>query len=399
MKMAAINRMAGSQRKILYEGMGIILSRDLNKSTTYFVSLKFFTRDDRYFFSSNFFSILLVSGSRCGMSPIHHNESISSGWMNSHPTHIVEKLQTKTIQFLLIFLITLSLIGCVTSPSSLKVTVTPGIRHTSTPEITSTDTPIGSLIPDVPTGTPVPLEDPVLVGAVDIADCDSNGDEATAALLDNIPGIVFTTGDNAYEDGTYDDFMKCYDSSWGRHKDRTYPSPGNHDYHTDGASGYFDYFGLRAGDPDKGYYSYQLGKWHIIALNSNIPVHPGSEQEQWLRADLAANPLACTLAYWHFPLFSSSNSHGSDPNMEPLWQALYDFAADVVLAGHDHTYERFAPQSPQGVADPINGIRQFVIGSGGRSQYQFDSPIANSEVRNGDTYGVLKLTLHSDNYS
>ena len=243
------------------------------------------------------------------------------------------------------------------------------------------------------------MEDPVFVGAGDIADCNKNGDEGTAALLDNIPGTVFTTGDNAYNDGTYDDFINCYHPSWGRHKERTYPTPGNHEYETDGASGYFQYFGSRAGDPGKGYYSYDLGNWHIIALNSNIPVHTGSEQENWLRADLASHTVPCTLAYWHRPRFSSGNTHGSDPNMEPLWQALYDFSADVVLAGHDHTYERFAPQNPQGKADPLRGLRQFVIGSGGRSHYQFDSPISNSEIRNGDTFGVLKLTLHSDSYT
>jgi hypothetical protein len=262
-----------------------------------------------------------------------------------------------------------------------------------------TDTPGVWTLPHTPTGTSASIEDPVLVGAGDIAACNKDGDEATADLLDNIPGTVFTTGDNVYNNGTYDDFLNCYHPSWGRHKDRTYPSAGNHDYRTDGASGYFEYFGSRAGDPDKGYYSYDLGDWHIIVLNSNIPVHPGSEQEQWLREDLAAHPVVCTLAYWHHPRFSSSNSHGSDPYMEPLWQALYDFSADVVLAGHDHTYERFAPQNPQGEVDSLRGIRQFVVGSGGRNHYHFDSPIANSEVRNGDTFGLLKLTLHSDSYS
>jgi calcineurin-like phosphoesterase family protein len=218
-------------------------------------------------------------------------------------------------------------------------------------------------------------------------------------LLDSIPGTVFTTGDTVYPDGTIDQFMNCYEPTWGRHKDRTYPAVGNHEYHTPDAAGYFDYFGSAAGEPGKGYYSYDLGTWHIIVLNSNIPVEIGSPQEQWLRTDLAAHPAACTLAYWHRPRFSSGTVHGSSPAMQPLWQGLYDFGADVVLAGHEHNYERFAPQDPAGVADPTRGIREFVIGSGGRSHYSFGSPIANSEVRNGDTYGVLKLILHSTSYA
>jgi hypothetical protein len=247
--------------------------------------------------------------------------------------------------------------------------------------------------------TAAPWEDPVLVGAGDITDCDSDGDEATASLLDTIPGTVFTTGDNAYPDGSALEFMNCYDPSWGRHKARTYPSPGNHDYHTYGASGYFTYFGSNAGMPGIGYYSYDLGAWHIIVLNSNIPVDAGSPQEQWLRADLAAHPVTCTLAYWHHPRFSSGIRHGNNKKMQPLWQALYDFGADVVLAGHEHNYERFAPQDPSGTLDLNRGIRQFVIGTGGRSHYEFGSPLPTSEVRNDDTYGVLKLILHADSYS
>jgi hypothetical protein len=256
---------------------------------------------------------------------------------------------------------------------------------------------IGLLLVGCLTSTPV--SDAVLVGAGDIADCSSQGDEATAALLDGISGTVFTTGDNVYPDGSVAEFANCYDPTWGRHKARTYPSPGNHDHHTADAAGYFDYFGSRAGEFGKGYYSYDLGAWHIIVLNSNISVEAGSPQEQWLRTDLAAHPVACTLAYWHHPRFSSGVVHGSNTSMHPLWQALYDYGADVVLAGHEHNYERFAPQDPQGVVDPTRGIRQFVVGSGGRSHYAFGNPIANSEVRNDNTYGVLKLTLHANSYS
>ena len=206
--------------------------------------------------------------------------------------------------------------------------------------------------------------DPVFVGAGDIANCGSNNDESTAKLLDNIAGTVFTVGDNAYPDGTSAQFTDCYGPTWGRHKNRTKPVPGNHDYHVAGAAGYFDYFGAAAGDRAKGYYSYNLGAWHIIALNSEITQSAGSAQEKWLRADLAANPKICTLAYWHKPLFSSG-MHGNIAASKPLWQALYDYGADVVLNGHDHTYQRFAPQNPNAQADP-KGIREFVVGTGGR---------------------------------
>ena len=292
------------------------------------------------------------------------------------------------ITFLSASLAGITLFGCTPPPGG--TTETPPVTESPL----SPPTEIATL-----TVTPVPVEDPVLVGAGDIAHCASNGDELTANLLDTIPGTVFTTGDNAYPDGTASNFRDCYDPSWGRHKARTFPATGNHDYHVPGAADYFNYFGTVAGDPEKGYYSYNLGSWHIIVLNSNIPVNAGSPQEAWLRADLAAHPVDCTLAYWHHPRFSSGTVHGSNPKTQPFWQALYDFGADVILAGHEHNYERFALQDPQGAADPEHGIRQFVIGSGGRSHYSFGNPIANSEVRNGDTYGVLKLILHPGSYT
>ena len=295
------------------------------------------------------------------------------------------------MKFLHIALISLLLVGC--APQVEVATPTPAVSSlASTPASTAFLTPTS-----VSTSPPEP--DPVLVGSGDIAHCNSEGDELTASLLDAIPGTVFTTGDNVYRDGSPEEFANCYDPSWGRHKERTYPSPGNHDYHTENAAGYFNYFGLRAGEPDKGYYSYDLGTWHVIVLNSNLSVKPGSPQDQWLREDLAAHPVACTVAYWHHPRFSSGSVHGSNESMQPLWEALYEYGADVVLVGHEHNYERFALQDPQGIADPTRGIRQFVIGSGGRSHYEFDTPIANSEVRNSNTSGLLKLTLHSGSYS
>ena len=244
--------------------------------------------------------------------------------------------------------------------------------------------------------------DPVLVGAGDIASCQSSGDEATANLLDGISGTVFTTGDNVYEDGTAQEFANCYDPSWGRHKARTKPSVGNHEYHTAGASGYYGYFGAAAGDPSKGYYSYDLGQWHIISLNSMCENVGGcgetSPMVTWLKQDLATNPNSCTAAYFHHSLFSSGSEHGNDPKMKPSWDALYAAGAEVVLSAHDHGYERFAPQTPGGAADPAQGIREFVVGTGGKSHFPFGTIQPNSQVRNADTFGVLKLTLHPTGY-
>jgi hypothetical protein len=244
----------------------------------------------------------------------------------------------------------------------------------------------------------------VLVGAGDIASCDDlKGAEATAKLLDNIPGTVFAIGDLAYPDGSDEQFAKCYGPTWGRFKDRTHPAPGNHEYHSDGASGYVRYFGAAAGDPKKGYYTYDIGEWHIIVLNSECDevggCGTGSTQEQWLRQDLKAHPAKCTLAYWHKPLFSSGAAHGNDPEIKPLWDALYSAGAEVVINGHDHDYERFAPQDPTGKLDPQHGIREFVVGTGGKNSHRsFASPKPHSETRQADTFGVLKLTLHATSY-
>jgi acid phosphatase type 7 len=246
--------------------------------------------------------------------------------------------------------------------------------------------------------------DPVLVGAGDIASCDDlAGAEATAKLIDKIPGTVFAAGDLAYPDGSDENFAKCYDPTWGRFKDRTRPAPGNHEYHSDGASGYTRYFGTAAGDPTKDYYSYELGAWHIIALNSECAAVGGcdadSPQGQWLAHDLAQHPASCTLAYFHKPLFSSGGAHGNDPLMKPLWDTLYHAGADVVIGGHDHDYERFAPQDPEGRPDPAHGIREFVVGSGGKNSHRkMGVAKPNSEARNDDAFGVLKLTLHPKGY-
>jgi acid phosphatase type 7 len=247
-------------------------------------------------------------------------------------------------------------------------------------------------------GKAPPPSDVVFVGAADIADCTQPQDEQTAQLIDKIPGTVFNAGDDAYPRGTAEEFQKCYDPTWGRFKDRTFPTPGNHEYYSPNGAPYYAYFGAKAGAPGKGYYSYDLGEWHIVALNSNIDANTGSEQEKWLKADLAAHPKACALAYWHHPVFSSG-THGNDPTMKEIWKTLYAAGVDVVVNGHDHNYERFALQSPDGKADPQRGIREFVVGTGGAPLRGIDKPIANSEVHNATTFGVIKFVLQPNSYS
>jgi hypothetical protein len=241
----------------------------------------------------------------------------------------------------------------------------------------------------------------VVLAAGDIASCESSGDEQTANLLDELDGTILVAGDLAYDDGTLEEFEECYDPTWGRHKARTYPSPGNHEYNSDDAEGYYAYFGSRAGNPDEGWYSFDLGAWHIVSLNSNCGDIGGcdrdSPQGEWLAQDLTDNPAACTLAFWHHPRFNSGEHHGSEEDMADFWAILDDHDADVILSGHEHLYERFGLQDAGGDADP-DGIRQFTVGMGGRSHYEFDSPLPNSQMRNDDTYGVLKLTLRPAGY-
>jgi hypothetical protein len=240
-----------------------------------------------------------------------------------------------------------------------------------------------------------------MVAAGDIADCNSPGDEQTAALVDGLPGTVAPLGDVVYEAGSREEFAACYHPTWGRFRSRTRPAVGNHEYITPHAAGYFGYFGTAAGDPDEGWYSYNLGLWHIVVLNSYCwkigGCHTGSPQETWLRADLAANPRPCTLAYWHYPLFSSGVVQGEDM-VRPFWQALYAAGADVVLVGHAHNYQRWAPLKPNGKPDPDLGIRQFVVGTGGRGLHPATPQLPNQEVINDNTWGVLALTLSRGAY-
>jgi acid phosphatase type 7 len=241
-------------------------------------------------------------------------------------------------------------------------------------------------------------------GAGDIGECGSPGAALTAHLLDGIPGLIWTVGDNAYPAGSHEDFARCYHPTWGRHRDRTRPTPGNHEYWTAAALPYFDYFGEEAGTPGEGWYAYEYGGWRIIALNSNLDAGWGSAQVRWLRSVLSGDPRRCTLAYFHHPLISSG-AHGNNADALDLadvrgfWTELYDAGAEIVLAGHDHHYERFAPVNPAGVRDPDRGIRLFIVGTGGGSlRGQGTRRHPASEVFIQGRFGVLKLELRAGGY-
>jgi 3',5'-cyclic AMP phosphodiesterase CpdA len=226
--------------------------------------------------------------------------------------------------------------------------------------------------------------------------CDQNS-LRTGALLDSIGGLIFTLGDNAYFQGTRQQYRDCYDGTWGKHKGRTFPVPGNHEYESPGALPYYEYFGeMVAGPHGQGYYSFEVGDWHAIAINSNIAMSASSGQAAWLRADLAASRARCTIAYWHHPLFSSG-PNGDTQAVRELWRILYEANAEIVLSAHEHMYERFAPQDPDGRPDSTRGIRQFVVGTGGAFLSQPVTLHPNSESRIS-SFGILKLTLSSDRY-
>ena len=254
----------------------------------------------------------------------------------------------------------------------------------------------------VTTGEPAPPDTFVIAGAGDIADSATNS-QKTASLLDAInPAVVFTTGDNAYPDGTLAEYQTYYHPTWGRYKAKTRPSPGNHEYNTAGASGYYDYFGSAAGTRGQGYYSYDLGAWHLIALNSNCSAvggcGPGSAQYNWLASDLTATSATCIGAYWHHPRFASGH-YGNDASTQPFWQLLYDAGAEFVLNGHDHNYQRYAPLTPTGLVDNVGGVREFVVGMGGRAQYPLVQPAPSTrEAGNDNAFGILKLTLRPGSY-
>jgi acid phosphatase type 7 len=238
--------------------------------------------------------------------------------------------------------------------------------------------------------------DEAIVGAGDVADCTNGGSVQTAKLLDGISGTIFMLGDGAYPQGSPESYADCYGPTWGRHVTRTRPVPGNHDYDEPGAAGFLGFFAGQLGDTGRTYYRYRLGAWMLYALDSSIDATEGSEQYRWLATELAANPNACTLAYWHYAVLTSSRSGGAD-EMHAVWRLLADQRADVVLAAHDHVYERFAPMNRSFGFDP-NGIRQFVAGTGGGRLYSFVDIKPLSEARTAE-WGVLKLVLSNDGYS
>ena len=279
------------------------------------------------------------------------------------------------------------------------------ISGPSSPTPTTVQTPTATLPPGAV----------VMVGAGDIANCGSTGDEQTASLLDSIPGTVFTLGDNAYDIGSAQQFTDCYEPSWGRHKARTKPAVGNHEYGTAGAAGHYGYFGAAGSPLDQpclsgcnGYYSYDLGDWHIIVLNSECSV-PGdscvvSAMEQWLRDDLAANPTACTLAYWHKPVLTIGPHANDEGGMLPFWRILYDGGAELVLAGHEHSYQRYGTLNREANGSDVGGIRQIVAGTGGRgltvaTRTEFTPGLqAWQDATTANAWGVLKLALYPGGY-
>ena len=257
----------------------------------------------------------------------------------------------------------------------------------------------------------------IMIGAGDIAVCGTDGDERTAKLVDSVLRVdsvakvhdeVFTLGDNAYPDGSASNFALCFTPSWGdstkRIMKKIHPAPGNHEHQSVGAAPYYQYFGSHAGSSKKGYYSYDVGEWHVIVLNSEIIVNSGftdaerKAQEDWLRNELKGTQKLCTMAYWHHPRFSSG-WHGDDTSLQPIWQILYDGGVDLILNGHDHEYERFLPQNPLGALDSAKGMAEYIVGTGGGDLRGFRSnPSPNSAARVQGYFGVLKLTLGKGEY-
>ena len=245
--------------------------------------------------------------------------------------------------------------------------------------------------------------------AGDIADCrnktpaQSNAAQTAAqleTLLRDAPNAsIITPGDHVYENGTAQEYSACYSPTWGRFKQKTFPAPGNHDYHTPLAASYYDYFGARAGPERRGYYSFDVAGWHVVSLNSNIADDNGAEQIKWLREDLAASNTRCTIAYWHHALFTSS-LRGNNRMMKTAWKILHEAGADIVLSAHDHHYERFIPQDAEGNADVTRGVREFLVGTGGANLSPvIDPPRQNSEVQITRTFGVLQLDLQEGQYT
>jgi hypothetical protein len=284
------------------------------------------------------------------------------------------------------------------------ITSTPTATRTSslTPTLTNTGT-TSSTITTTPTFTETPAPPALMFsGAGDISICGQDTDDQTAALLRDLPGDVFTLGDNQNDNDSLENFQNCFEQSWGQYKDRMIPVIGNHEYYTENASGFFSYFGELVGPVGQGYYSRNLGDWHIIALNSNCNqiggCGPDSDMARWLEQDLQQNRQQCTIAMWHAPRWSSG-WHGNDNEMDTIWRLVAGYGVELVLNGHDHFYERFAPMNKDGVVDYENGTRNFIVGTGGASLRGIYSTSQNSEVIDSSTFGVMNLSLGDGWYS
>ncbi len=273
----------------------------------------------------------------------------------------------------------------------------PSSRPAASPSVSSAPSPS-------PSRSAFSSPDPVLVGAGDIARCDTSDDEATAALLARLPGIVFTLGDTAYDAASEAELRDCYGPSWGRFLERTrFAAAGNHEYGSRDAAPFRTFFGRAAERDGVTWFGEDVGAWHVIVLDANCDAlgdgcDPDSPQLRWLREDLAASRARCTLALWHQPRFSSG-MHGNDPSVGPFWDALYAAGADLVVNGHDHDYERFRPQDPSGTPDRERGITQLVVGTGGGDLRDFGPPAANTAVRSNIAHGVLELTLRPSGWA
>lgn len=263
--------------------------------------------------------------------------------------------------------------------------------------------PVPELGPGLPSDPPGAGQI-TMYAAGDLASCESDGDEATAALLDDLvatdPGSFLALGDLAYQRGSAEEFANCYEPSWGRHRERTIPTPGNHEYMTKDAAPYFNYFGPIAGESGQAWNAFEFRSWHLVVLDSNCDKVDCGAEARWLEESMAAlspGPGWCTLAIWHHPRWSSGSRHGSDPRTDTLWRILFEGGADVVLTAHDHDYERFVPVDAKGSADP-DGMVEFVVGTGGRSLYEFGTILSTSAAHDNSTYGVLKLSLRAGAY-
>jgi hypothetical protein len=327
----------------------------------------------------------------------HQTEHQRLLWIMPLETWYISEMDWIQIRFLYA-LIFLFLSGCTVNP--VFFTSIPSTVPSLTPQPTRTLGPLPTPT-EQPTHTPTP-EPILLIGAGDIAYCgpDALGDEATSNILERFHSAeIFTAGDNVSGEGRGAEFRNCFGPTWGQYLDRLHPVPGNHDLETEGGAPFYEYFGEAAGQPGQGYYSYDLGDWHIVGLNSNcdaIACGPNSAQASWLREDLAANGSQCTILYWHHPRYSSGIS-GNYGLVSSFWRIALEYGADVVVSGHDHDYERFALQDGDGKADP-DGIRQFVVGTGGSKLRDFGEVKPNSEMRDNSSLGVILFRLFPGRY-